>query len=58
MTVVPLEQQLVVEAMVKPEDVETIAPGQPVRVSFPAFAMSVLPRSVPVFTRPSTRHSR
>jgi len=43
MTVVPLEQQLVVEAMVKPEDVETIAPGQPVRVSFPAFARYNLP---------------
>lgn len=28
----------VVEAMVKPEDVETIAPGQPARISFPAFA--------------------
>ncbi|TIW66857.1 MAG: HlyD family efflux transporter periplasmic adaptor subunit, partial [Mesorhizobium sp.] len=38
MTVVPLGQQLVVEAMVRPEDVETIAPGQPARVSFPAFA--------------------
>lgn len=43
MTVVPLEQQLVVEAMVKPEDVETIAAGQPVRVSFPAFARYNLP---------------
>ncbi len=36
MTVVPLGQTLVVEAMVKPEDVETIAPGQTARVSFPA----------------------
>ncbi|PSH57410.1 HlyD family type I secretion periplasmic adaptor subunit [Phyllobacterium brassicacearum] len=43
MTVVPLGQQLVVEAMVKPEDVETIAPGQPARVSFPAFARYDLP---------------
>ncbi|MDX8434603.1 HlyD family type I secretion periplasmic adaptor subunit [Mesorhizobium abyssinicae] len=43
MTVVPLGQQLVVEAMVKPEDVETIAPGQPARVSFPAFARYNLP---------------
>lgn len=43
MTVVPLGQQLVVEAMVKPEDVETIAPGQPARISFPAFARYNLP---------------
>ena len=43
MTVVPLGQQLVVEAMVRPEDVETIAPGQPARVSFPAFARYNLP---------------
>ncbi|MBB6411985.1 HlyD family type I secretion periplasmic adaptor subunit [Mesorhizobium sangaii] len=43
MTVVPLGQQLVVEAMVKPEDIETIAPGQPARVSFPAFARYNLP---------------
>ena len=43
MTVVPLGQQLVIEAMVKPEDVETIAPGQPARVSFPAFARYNLP---------------
>ncbi|MER9348209.1 HlyD family type I secretion periplasmic adaptor subunit [Mesorhizobium sp. M0227] len=43
MTIVPLGQQLVVEAMVKPEDVETIAPGQPARVSFPAFARYNLP---------------
>ncbi|TGT60345.1 HlyD family efflux transporter periplasmic adaptor subunit, partial [Mesorhizobium sp. M2E.F.Ca.ET.166.01.1.1] len=43
MTVGPLGQQLVVEAMVKPEDVETIAPGQPARVSFPAFARYNLP---------------
>ncbi|MER9300486.1 HlyD family type I secretion periplasmic adaptor subunit [Mesorhizobium sp. M0621] len=43
MTVVPLGQQLVVEAMVKPEDVETIAPGQPAHVSFPAFARYNLP---------------
>ncbi|RUU58496.1 HlyD family type I secretion periplasmic adaptor subunit [Mesorhizobium sp. M2C.T.Ca.TU.002.02.1.1] len=43
MTIVPLGQQLVVEALVKPEDVETIAPGQPARVSFPAFARYNLP---------------
>ncbi|TPL05667.1 MULTISPECIES: HlyD family type I secretion periplasmic adaptor subunit [unclassified Mesorhizobium] len=43
MTVVPLGQQLVIEALVKPEDVETIAPGQPARVSFPAFARYNLP---------------
>ena len=43
MTVVPLGQQLVVEAMVKPEDVETITAGQPARVSFPAFARYNLP---------------
>ncbi|CAN7708005.1 HlyD family type I secretion periplasmic adaptor subunit [Mesorhizobium amorphae] len=43
MTVVPLGQQLVVEAMVRPEDVETIAPGQPARISFPAFARYNLP---------------
>ncbi|WP_222054607.1 MULTISPECIES: HlyD family type I secretion periplasmic adaptor subunit [Rhizobium] len=43
MTVVPLGQQLVVEAMVRPEDVETIAPGQLARVSFPAFARYSLP---------------
>ncbi|RWN55350.1 MAG: HlyD family type I secretion periplasmic adaptor subunit [Mesorhizobium sp.] len=43
MTIVPLGQQLVVEAMVKPEDVETIAPGQRARVSFPAFARYNLP---------------
>ena len=43
MTVVPLGQQLVVQAMVRPEDVETIAPGQPARVSFPAFARYNLP---------------
>jgi HlyD family type I secretion membrane fusion protein len=43
MTVVPLGQQLVVEAMVKPEDVETIAPGQLARVSFPAFTRYNLP---------------
>ncbi|RWO68792.1 MAG: HlyD family type I secretion periplasmic adaptor subunit [Mesorhizobium sp.] len=43
MTIVPLGQQLVVEAMVKPEDVETIAPGQLARVSFPAFARYNLP---------------
>jgi HlyD family type I secretion membrane fusion protein len=43
MTIVPLGQQLVVEAMVKPEDVETIAAGQPARVSFPAFARYNLP---------------
>ncbi len=35
MTVVPLGQQLVVEAMVRPEDVETIAPGQPGARQFP-----------------------
>ncbi|MER8810998.1 HlyD family type I secretion periplasmic adaptor subunit [Mesorhizobium australicum] len=44
MTVVPLGEQLVVEAMVKPEDVETIAPGQVARVSFPAFARYNLPQ--------------
>ncbi|BCH07945.1 HlyD family type I secretion periplasmic adaptor subunit [Mesorhizobium sp. 131-3-5] len=43
MTIVPLGQQLVVEAMVKPEDVETIAAGQPAHVSFPAFARYNLP---------------
>ncbi len=43
MTMVPLGRQLVVEAMVRPEDVETIAPGQPARVSFPAFARYNLP---------------
>ncbi|ESY71298.1 HlyD family type I secretion periplasmic adaptor subunit [Mesorhizobium sp. M0051] len=43
MTIVPLGQQLVVEAMVKPEDVETIAPGQSAHVSFPAFARYNLP---------------
>ncbi|CAN7385252.1 HlyD family type I secretion periplasmic adaptor subunit [Mesorhizobium sp. LjNodule214] len=43
MTVVPLGQQLVVEAMVRPEDVETIAPGQAARISFPAFARYDLP---------------
>ncbi|RWA74568.1 HlyD family type I secretion periplasmic adaptor subunit [Mesorhizobium sp.] len=43
MTLVPLGQQLVVEALVKPEDVETIAPGQPAHVSFPAFARYNLP---------------
>ena len=43
MTVVPLGEQLVVEAMVKPEDIETIAPGQTARVSFPAFARYNLP---------------
>ncbi|WP_179296419.1 MULTISPECIES: HlyD family type I secretion periplasmic adaptor subunit [unclassified Mesorhizobium] len=43
MTIVPLGQQLVVEAMAKPEDVETIAPGQPAHVSFPAFARYNLP---------------
>ena len=43
MTVVPLGEQLVVEAMVKPEDVETIAPGQTARVNFPAFARYNLP---------------
>ena len=43
MTIVPLGQQLVVEAMVKPEDVETIAAGQPVRVSFPVFGRYNLP---------------
>ncbi|WP_156668569.1 HlyD family type I secretion periplasmic adaptor subunit [Rhizobium aegyptiacum] len=43
MTIVPMGQQLVVEAMVRPEDVETIAPGQLARVSFPAFARYNLP---------------
>ena len=43
LTVVPLGEQLVVEAMVKPEDVETIAPGQTARVNFPAFARYNLP---------------
>ena len=43
MTVVPLGQTLVVEAMVKPEDIETIAPGQLARVDFPAFARYNLP---------------
>ncbi|WP_245362146.1 HlyD family type I secretion periplasmic adaptor subunit [Rhizobium sp. NXC14] len=43
MTIVPMGQQLVIEAMVRPEDVETIAPGQPARVSFPAFARYNLP---------------
>ena len=42
-TVVPLGEKLVVEAMVKPEDIETIAPGQTARVSFPAFARYNLP---------------
>ncbi|MBD9447303.1 HlyD family type I secretion periplasmic adaptor subunit [Rhizobium sp. RHZ01] len=43
LTVVPLDEQLVVEAMVKPEDVETIAPGQTAHVNFPAFARYNLP---------------
>jgi epimerase transport system membrane fusion protein len=43
MTVVPLGQQLVIEALVKPEDVETIAPGQSAHVTFPAFARYNLP---------------
>ncbi len=43
LTVVPLGDNLVVEAMVKPEDVETIAPGQTARVSFPALAKYNLP---------------
>ena len=43
LTVVPLGQTLVVEAMVKPEDIETIAPGQTARVNFPAFARYNLP---------------
>ncbi|ARQ08429.1 HlyD family secretion protein [Rhizobium etli] len=43
MTIVPMGQQLVIEAMVRPEDVETIASGQPARVSFPAFARYNLP---------------
>lgn len=43
MTVVPLDQQLVVEVNVRPEDVETIAPGQPAYVSFPAFSRYNLP---------------
>ena len=43
MTVVPLGQTLVIEAMIKPEDVETIAPGQTARVNFPAFARYNLP---------------
>lgn len=42
-TVVPMGEKLVVEAMVKPEDVETIAPGQTARVNFPAFARYNLP---------------
>lgn len=42
-TVVPLGEKLVVEAMVKPEDIETIAPGQTARVNFPAFARYNLP---------------
>ncbi|TPI82668.1 HlyD family type I secretion periplasmic adaptor subunit [Mesorhizobium sp. B2-8-9] len=44
MTVVPLGEKLVVETMVKPEDVETIAPGQTAYVSFPAFAKYNLPQ--------------
>jgi len=44
LTVVPLAQNLVVEAMVKPEDVETIAPGQTAYVSFPALAKYNLPQ--------------
>lgn len=43
LTVVPLSENLVVEAMVRPEDVETIAPGQTARVSFPALARYNLP---------------
>jgi HlyD family type I secretion membrane fusion protein len=43
LTVVPLGQQLVVEVMVKPEDVETIAAGQVAHVSFPAFSRYNLP---------------
>jgi multidrug efflux pump subunit AcrA (membrane-fusion protein) len=41
---VPLGQKLVIETMVKPEDVETIAPGQTAHVSFPAFAKYNLPQ--------------
>lgn len=37
-TIVPREQQFVVEAMVRPDDVDTIAAGQPARVTFPAAA--------------------
>jgi HlyD family type I secretion membrane fusion protein len=43
LTVVPLGQQLVVEAKVKPEDVETIAPDQPAHITFPAFARYNMP---------------
>ena len=43
MTVVPLGQQLVVEAMVRPEDVETIAAGQLAHVRFQALSRYNLP---------------
>lgn len=43
LTVVPLDEQLVVEAMVRPEDIETIAPGQTARINFPALARYNLP---------------
>ena len=43
MTVVPLGQQLVVEAMVRPEDVETNAAGQLAHVRFQALARYDLP---------------
>jgi HlyD family type I secretion membrane fusion protein len=42
-TVVPMGEKLVVEAMVKPEDIETLASGQTARVNFPAFARYNLP---------------
>lgn len=43
LTVVPLGQQLVVEAMVRPEDVETIGIGQPAHVRFQALSRYNLP---------------
>jgi HlyD family type I secretion membrane fusion protein len=43
MSIVPLGKQLVVEAMVRPEDIETIAAGQTAHVNFSGLARYNLP---------------
>lgn len=43
MTIVPLDQQLVVEAMIRPEDIETVAVGQSAHIRFSALSRYNLP---------------
>lgn len=43
MSIVPMDQQLVIEAMVRPEDVDSIAVGQTARVRISAFARYDMP---------------